>query len=75
MSSKSRVVAIALITAVAVLGDAMLFIVLPLNWEEFGLTAVWQVGVLLSINRFVRLPITPLIGLFLQKNLMCVLVW
>lgn len=68
MSSKSRVVAIALITAVAVLGDAMLFIVLPLNWEEFGLTAVWQVGVLLSINRFVRLPITPLIGLFLQKK-------
>ncbi|MED4129666.1 MULTISPECIES: MFS transporter [Shouchella] len=67
MSSKSRVVAIALITAVAVLGDAMLFIVLPLNWEEFGLTAVWQVGVLLSINRFVRLPITPLIGLFYKK--------
>ena len=64
MSTQKRVVGIALITAVAVLGDAMLFIVLPLYWREFGLTAIWQIGVLLSINRFVRLPINPLVGLF-----------
>ncbi|MFS0785512.1 MFS transporter [Shouchella sp. 1P09AA] len=67
MNSRSRVVAIALITAVTVLGDSMLFIVLPLYWEDFGLTEVWQVGVLLAINRFVRLPITPLVGLFYKK--------
>ena len=64
MLTQKRVVGIALITAVAVLGDAMLFIVLPLYWREFGLTAIWQIGVLLSINRFVRLPINPLVGLF-----------
>ncbi len=42
----------------------MLFIVLPLYWQEFGLTALWQIGLLLSINRFIRLPINPLVGLF-----------
>jgi MFS family permease len=64
ISTKKRVVGIALITAVAVLGDAMLFIVLPIYWREFGLTALWQIGLLLSINRFIRLPINPLVGLF-----------
>ncbi|MFD2043594.1 MFS transporter [Ornithinibacillus salinisoli] len=63
-ATKRRVVGIALITAVAVLGDAMLFIVLPLYWQDFGLTAIWQIGILLSINRFIRLPINPLVGLF-----------
>lgn len=62
--AKKRVVGIALITAIAVMGDSMLFIVLPLYWEEFGLTAIWQIGLLLSINRFIRLPINPLVGLF-----------
>lgn len=64
ISTKKRVVGIALITAVAVMGDAMLFIVLPIYWRDFGLTALWQIGLLLSINRFVRLPINPLVGLF-----------
>ncbi|GEN87854.1 MFS transporter [Oceanobacillus sojae] len=67
MSDKGKVVGIALITAITVMGDAMLFIVLPLYWQDFGLTAIWQIGVLLSINRFVRLPITPLVGLFYSK--------
>ena len=64
MSTQKRVVGIALITAAAVIGDSMLFIVLPLYWESFGLTALWQIGLLLSINRFIRLPINPLVGLF-----------
>lgn len=64
VSAKKRVIGIALLTAIAVMGDAMLFIVLPLYWEEFGLTALWQIGVLLSVNRFVRLPLNPLVGLF-----------
>ncbi|SDZ58621.1 Predicted arabinose efflux permease, MFS family [Evansella caseinilytica] len=66
-STKKRVIGIALITAVAILGDAMLLIVLPLYWHEFGLTAMWQIGLLLSINRFIRLPITPLVGMFYQR--------
>ncbi|WP_096186585.1 MFS transporter [Evansella halocellulosilytica] len=64
VSAKKRVIGIALITAISVIGDAMLFIVLPLYWQEFGLTALWQIGLLLSINRFIRLPINPLVGLF-----------
>ncbi|CAM3862190.1 MFS transporter [Cohnella lubricantis] len=53
---------IALITAVCVMSDSMLYIVLPVYWPSFGLTNLWQVGVLLSINRFVRLPLNPLAG-------------
>lgn len=40
----------------------MLYIVLPIYWREAGLTSLWEVGVLLSINRFVRLPLNPFIG-------------
>lgn len=61
-TDKSPVIIIALITAVCVLGDAMLFIVLPIYYQDFGLTSLWQVGVLLSINRFIRLPINPIVG-------------
>ncbi|MFC3746194.1 MFS transporter [Paenibacillus sp. GCM10012306] len=64
MNTKNRVIGIALLTGVAVLGDAMLFVVLPIYWREFGLSAVWQIGVLLSINRFIRLPVNPLVGIF-----------
>ncbi len=67
VTAKKRVVGIALITAAAVLGDSMLFIALPLYWQEFGLTAIWQIGLLLSINRFIRLPVNPLVGLFYQR--------
>jgi MFS family permease len=67
VSARNKVVGIALITAVAVMGDSMLLIVLPIYWEEFGLTALWQIGLLLSINRFIRLPINPLVGLFYQR--------
>lgn len=61
------VIGIALITAACVAGDSMLYIVLPLFWQEFGLTAVWQIGVLLSINRFIRLPLNPIIGFIYRK--------
>ncbi|MBO9600305.1 MAG: MFS transporter [Cohnella sp.] len=40
----------------------MLYVVLPIYWKEVGLTSLWEVGVLLSINRLVRLPLNPLIG-------------
>ncbi|GGA03985.1 hypothetical protein GCM10008018_57400 [Paenibacillus marchantiophytorum] len=36
-------------------------------WREVGLSALWEVGVLLSINRFIRLPMTPLIGLLYKR--------
>src|SRR5688500_12010207 len=44
----------ALILALVSLGDALLYPVLPVNSVEMGVPVIW-VGVLLSINRFVRL--------------------
>lgn len=41
------------IMSLALLGDALLYAVLPAYAEEFGLTLPW-VGVMLSANRFVR---------------------
>ncbi|WP_221564656.1 MFS transporter [Alkalihalobacillus sp. TS-13] len=64
INNKTLVKLVGLITAVCGLGDAMLFIVLPIYYPDFGLTFLWQVGVLLSINRFIRLPINPLVGWF-----------
>lgn len=60
--NKKPVIVIALITGACVLGNEMLFIVMPIYWEFFGLTSLWQVGVLLSINRFIRLPMNPVVG-------------
>jgi hypothetical protein len=58
--AKKPVVVIALITAVCLLGDTMLYIVLPVYWQSFGLTSLF--GILLSINRIIRLPLNPIIG-------------
>ncbi|GAA5417513.1 hypothetical protein Pryu01_02587 [Paraliobacillus ryukyuensis] len=66
-SARTEVIGIAILTGIAVMGDAMLFIVLPIYWVDFGLTAIWQIGALLSINRFIRLPINPLVGYFYQR--------
>jgi MFS family permease len=41
------------ILSLALLGDALLYAVLPAYAEDFGLTLAW-VGVMLSANRFVR---------------------
>lgn len=58
---------IAVVTAFCLLGDSMLYVVLPIYWKEAGLTSLWQVGILLSVNRFVRLPLNPLIGWLYHK--------
>ncbi|NWQ40749.1 MFS transporter [Bacillus sp. EB106-08-02-XG196] len=69
MSNPSRkpIVVIALVTAVCMLGNEMLFIVMPLYWKSFGLTSLWQVGVLLSANRIIRIPINSLVGWCYQR--------
>ena len=56
------VIVISLLTAACLLGDSMLYIVLPIHWAEVGLSSLWEVGVLLSVNRLVRLPCNPLVG-------------
>jgi MFS transporter, DHA1 family, multidrug resistance protein len=64
---KAPVVAIALITGVCLLGNSSVYVVLPIFWREFGLTAVWQIGVLLSVNRLLRLPLNPLVSRFYKR--------
>lgn len=66
-NKKKTIVALALITAVCLAGDSMLYIVLPIHWREAGLSSLIEVGILLSINRFVRLPLNPIIGLMYKK--------
>jgi MFS family permease len=45
----------------------MLYIVLPTHWQEAGLSSLWEVGVLLSINRLIRLPLNPIVGWLYQR--------
>lgn len=60
--NKKMVIVISLLTAACLLGDSMLYIVLPIHWQEVGLASLWEVGILLSVNRMVRLPLNPLVG-------------
>jgi MFS transporter, DHA1 family, inner membrane transport protein len=45
---------VAALLALSLLGDSLLYVVLPLYPAEFGITFAW-VGILLSVNRFVRI--------------------
>lgn len=56
------VIVISLITAVCLFGDSMLYVALPIHWKEAGLASLIEVGILLSVNRFIRLPLNPLIS-------------
>jgi MFS family permease len=62
-----EVIAVALVTALCLTGDSMLYIALPIYWREAGLDALWQVGVLLSVNRLIRLPFNPAIGALYRR--------
>src|SRR5262245_66169804 len=48
------VIAISAATAFSLLGDQMLYAVLPAYYAKLGLTGI-QVGILLSANRWIRL--------------------
>ena len=61
-----RVVMITIIVATVIMGDAMIYNVLPSNVGSFGV-AVGLVGVLLSANRFVRLASNPLAAYLLER--------
>ena len=60
--SRRQVVIFALITAACVAGDSMLYVVLPVHWKSAGLASLWEVGLLLSLNRLARLPLNPFAG-------------
>lgn len=61
---KKHIIVFALITALCLFGDSMLYIVLPVHYEEAGLSSLWEVGIILAVNRIVRLPLNPCIGWF-----------
>ena len=66
MAEKERasrqVIVISLITAACLIGDSMLYIVLPICFAQAGLSSLWEVGIILSVNRLVRLPLNPIVG-------------
>lgn len=64
---ETPIYAIALITAVCLFGDSMLYVALPTHFREVGITSLIEVGALLSVNRFVRLPLNPVIGFLYRK--------
>ncbi|MFL6247148.1 MAG: MFS transporter [Thermoanaerobaculia bacterium] len=59
MTSRPTVLA-SIVLALALLGDSLLYAVLPLHATTFGVSLAW-VGVLLSANRIVRLFAYPLL--------------
>lgn len=61
-SGKAYVIALSLITAACLFGDSMLYIVLPVHYRDAGLNSLWEVGIILSMNRLIRLPLNPLVG-------------
>ena len=52
---KKQVCLTAIILAISVMGDSMLYGVLPSHLGEFGLTAGFGAGLILSANRWIRL--------------------
>ncbi|REK76855.1 MFS transporter [Paenibacillus paeoniae] len=66
-SRHKQVHILALITAISLLGDSMLYITLPIHWKEAGLISLVEVGILLSVNRFIRLPLNPVISWLYSK--------
>ena len=67
LTEKKPVVVLGLVTALCILGDSMLYIVLPIYWREGGIASLWEVGLILSVNRWIRLPIHPLVGRMYRK--------
>ena len=54
------------ILSLALVGDALIYAVLPVHAETFGISLIW-VGVLLSANRFVRVFAYGWIAVFAQR--------
>ena len=61
-SSRRQVIIFALLTAACMTSDALLYVTLPVYWQEAGLGSLWEVGIILSLNRLARLPLNPIIG-------------
>jgi MFS family permease len=60
--NKRHIIVFALIAALCLMGDSMLYIALPAHYEALGFESLWEVGIVLAVNRLVRLPLNPFIG-------------
>ncbi len=58
--------AVSVTAALSLLGDSMLYAVLPTYYAEWGLP-LFGVGLVLSVNRFIRLLSNPLAGRWFQR--------
>lgn len=67
LSAHKRLLIIAALLGFSVFGDALLYAVLPTRPDAFSVT-VWQVGILLSANRFVRLVTNEIAGRIRRGN-------
>ncbi|MFZ7101256.1 MAG: MFS transporter [Peptococcaceae bacterium] len=67
MIKDQTVVSVSLVTAVCLLGNSMLYVTLPLYWQEAGLNSLWEVSIILSVNRVVRLPLNAFVGWLYSK--------
>ena len=65
-SSKNTIIA-ATVLSLCLVSDSLLYLLLPLYFSDFGITIIW-VGILLSVNRLVRILFQPWINL-LYENL------
>lgn len=61
-----ELIIIALAVALTLLGDSLLYAVLPAIYQKIGLE-LWMVGVLLSANRFIRFLTNPVAGRVVER--------
>lgn len=67
IQAESRATVLAsLVLTLTLVSDAVLYLLLPLYFESFGLTLIW-VGILLSANRLIRLAINPWVMHYFQR--------
>jgi MFS family permease len=64
--SSRLVIQSAVVIAIAIMGDALMYSLLPLEAESLGIPLT-AVGLLLSINRFVRLGTNTWAGIIIEK--------
>lgn len=65
-SLRIRFLLISIIVTLSLFGDALLYAVLPANPGNFHVL-IWQIGILLGANRFIRLFTNEIAGRFLKK--------
>lgn len=66
-ATRLRFALVSAVVALSLLGDALLYALLPAKPGEFGIR-IWQVGILLGANRFVRLLTNELAGRLIENR-------